>query len=71
MNEKRLYIIDGHAVIFKMYYALQSRPMINSKGIDTSILYGFTKYLFEILHKQNPSHIAVCFDPSGQLLQHA
>ena len=65
MNEKRLYIIDGHAVIFKMYYALQSRPMINSKGIDTSILYGFTKYLFEILHKQNPSHIAVCFDPSG------
>lgn len=65
MKDKRLYIIDGHALIFKMYYALQGRPMINSKGVDTSILYGFTKYLFELLQKQQPTHLAVCFDPSG------
>ncbi len=44
MNGK-LYLIDGHALIFKMYYAFLRRPMVNSKGMDTSILFGFTKYL--------------------------
>ncbi len=65
MNDKQLYIIDGHALIFKMYYALLGRPMLNSKGVDTSILFGFTKYLFELLTKRAPSHLAVCFDPAG------
>ena len=41
----KLFLIDGHALIFKMYYAFLRRPMINSKGADMSILYGFTKYL--------------------------
>ena len=45
--EKTLYLIDGHALVFKMYYALSGHPMINSKGVDTSILYGFTKYVLE------------------------
>lgn len=65
MNDKNLYIIDGHALIFKMYYALLGRPMLTSKGVDTSILYGFTKYLFELLNKRRPEYLAMCFDPAG------
>ena len=61
----KLFLIDGHALIFKMYYAFLGRPMINAKGVDTSILYGFTKYLLELIRRENPSHIAVGFDPPG------
>lgn len=64
MKEK-LYLIDGHALIFKMYYAFLRRPMINSKGADMSILFGFTKYLLELISKENPSYLAVAFDPPG------
>ena len=63
--EKRLFLIDGHALIFKMYYAFFRRPMINSKGADMSILFGFTKYLLELIEREKPTHIAVAFDPPG------
>lgn len=61
----KLFLIDGHALIFKMYYAFLGRPMINSKGEDTSIIFGFTKYLIELIEREQPSHIAVAFDPPG------
>lgn len=61
----KLYIIDGHALIFRMYYAFAKRPMINSKGADMSILYGFTKYLMEMISREQPTHLAVAFDPPG------
>lgn len=61
----KLFLIDGHALIFKMYYAFLGRPMVNSKGIDTSILFGFTKYLLELIEREKPTHIAVSFDPPG------
>ncbi len=61
----RLFLIDGHALIFKMYYAFVRRPMINSKGADMSILYGFTKYLLELIERENPTYLAVAFDPPG------
>ena len=64
MSEK-LFLIDGHALVFKMYYAFFRRPMINSKGADMSILYGFTKYLLELIEREAPTHIAVAFDPPG------
>lgn len=48
-----------------MYYAFLRRPMVNSKGIDTSILFGFTKYLLELIDKEKPTHLAVAFDPPG------
>lgn len=65
MTDKNLYIIDGHALVFKMYYALLGRPMITSSGIDTSILFGFTKYLFELRAKRQPDYMVMCFDPAG------
>ena len=61
----KLFLIDGHALVFKMYYAFLGRPMVNSKGVDTSILFGFTKYLLELIDREKPSHIAVSFDPPG------
>ena len=68
--EKRLFLIDGHALIFKMYYAFLRHPMINSKGADMSILFGFTKYLLELIEREKPSHLAVAFDPPGGTFRH-
>ncbi len=67
---KKLFLIDGHSLIFRMYYAFLRRPMINSKGEDTSILYGFMKYLMELIRKENPTHIGVAFDPPGKTFRH-
>ena len=66
----RIFLIDGHSQIFRMYYAFMRRPMINSKGVDTSILYGFTKMILEIIAKEHPSHIAVAFDPPAKTFRH-
>ncbi|MBQ0123493.1 MAG: DNA polymerase I [Bacteroidales bacterium] len=67
----RLFLIDGHALIFRMYYAfLRRRPMINSRGEDTSVLFGFTKYLLELIRKEQPTHVAVMFDPPAKTFRH-
>lgn len=66
----RLFLIDGHALIFKMYYAFLRHPMINSKGADMSILFGFTKYVLELIEKEKPTHLAVAFDPPGGTFRH-
>ncbi|MBQ7254446.1 MAG: DNA polymerase I [Bacteroidales bacterium] len=66
----KLFLIDGHSLIFRMYYAFMRRPMINSKGEDTSILYGFTKYLLEIISREQPTHLAVAFDPHAATFRH-
>lgn len=62
---EKIFFIDGHALIFKMYYAFLRRPMVNSKGADMSILYGFTKYILELLAREKPDYLAVAFDPPG------
>ena len=67
---KNLYLIDGHSLIFRMYYAFLRRPMINSKGEDTSILFGFTKYLLELIVREQPTHLAVMFDPPAKTFRH-
>lgn len=68
--DKKLFLIDGHALIFKMYYAFLRRPMINSKGADMSVLFGFTKYILELIEKERPTHLAVAFDPPGGTFRH-
>lgn len=65
-----LFLIDGHALIFKMYYAFLKRPMINSKGEDTSIIFGFTKTILELIRKEKPTHFAVAFDPPAKTFRH-
>ena len=68
--EKKLFLVDGHALVFKMYYAFLRHPMINSKGADMSILFGFTKYILELIEKEKPTHLAVSFDPPGGTFRH-
>ena len=66
----RIFLIDGHAQIFRMYYAFMRHPMVNSKGRDTSIIFGFTKMLLELIEKEHPTHIAVAFDPPAKTFRH-
>ena len=66
----RIFLIDGHAQIFRMYYAFMRHPLINSKGIDTSILYGFTKMVLELINREHPTHLAVAFDLHGETFRH-
>ena len=68
--DNRLFLIDGHALIFKMYYAFLRHPMMNSKGADMSILFGFTKYILELIEKEKPTHFAIAFDPPGGTFRH-
>ncbi len=62
---RKIFFIDGHALVFKMYYAFLRRPMVNSKGADMSILFGFTKYILELIEREEPDYLAVAFDPPG------
>ncbi len=63
MNEKKLFLLDAYALIFRAYYAFIKNPRYSSKGLNTSAVLGFTNTLDEILRKEKPTHIAVVFDP--------
>ncbi|MBR5183251.1 MAG: hypothetical protein IKW15_02115, partial [Bacteroidales bacterium] len=67
---QKIFLVDGHSQIFRMYYAFMRRPMVNSKGEDTSILFGFTKMLLELIAKEQPTHLAVAFDPPAKTFRH-
>lgn len=62
INDKRLFLIDAYAMIFRGYYALIRNPRVTSKGLDTSAIFGFTNSLIELIRKEKPSHLAVVFD---------
>lgn len=62
---KRLFLLDAYALIFRAYYALIKMPRITQTGFNTSAIFGFVNTLEELLRKENPTHIAVCFDPPG------
>jgi DNA polymerase I len=64
-DDKRLFLLDAYALIFRSYYAFIKNPRITSKGLNTSAIFGFLLTLEEVLSKQNPTHIAVAFDPPG------
>ena len=63
--EKKLFLLDAYALIYRAYYALIRSPRVTSKGFNTSAIFGFCNTLDEVLRKENPTHIAVCFDPKG------
>ncbi len=65
MTEKKLYLLDAFALIYRAYYALIRAPRMTSDGRNTSAIYGFCNTLDEVLRKQKPTHMAVCFDPPG------
>ena len=70
MSEKRLFLLDGHALVYRAHFAFINRPLINSKGFNTSAITGFTRTLWDIMRKQKPTHLAVAFDPKGPTFRH-
>ncbi|GJM33247.1 MAG: DNA polymerase I [Saprospiraceae bacterium] len=70
MSEKKLFLLDGHALVYRAHFAFISRPLINSKGFNTSAITGFTRTLWDLMKNQSPSHIAVAFDPHGPTFRH-
>jgi DNA polymerase-1 len=65
MEEKKLFLIDAFALIYRAYYALIRAPRVTSDGRNTSAIYGFCNALDEVMRKENPAYMAVCFDPAG------
>lgn len=69
-TDKKLFLLDAFALIYRAYFAFSNSPRINSKGFNTSAVFGFTNTLLEILNKENPSHIAVVFDTDAPTQRH-
>ncbi|MFK2819350.1 DNA polymerase I [Flavobacteriaceae sp. LMIT009] len=65
--KKRLFLLDAYALIFRGYYAFIKNPRINSKGLDTSAILGFTNSLLDVIKRERPDHLAVCFDKGGSI----
>ncbi len=70
MSEKKLFLLDGHALVYRAHYAFITRPLINSKGMNVSAVTGFTRALWDVLRNQKPTHIAVSFDLKGPTFRH-
>jgi DNA polymerase-1 len=69
-TEKKLFLLDAYALIFRAYYAFINRQMFNSKGLNTSAIFGFTVTLDEVLRDYYPTHIGVVFDPPSPTFRH-
>lgn len=69
-NNKTLYLLDGHALVYRAHYAFISKPLYNSKKINTSAIVGFIRTLWDIINKRKPTHLAVSFDLQGPTFRH-
>ena len=69
-NEKKLFLLDAMALIFRAHFAFSKNPRINSKGLNTGVVLGFTNSLIEIINKEKPTHIGVAFDLPGPTFRH-
>ena len=65
MSQKRLFLLDAYALIFRGYYAFIKNPRINSKGMDTSAIMGSMNSLLDVIKREKPDHLAVAFDKGG------
>ncbi|HOM63691.1 MAG TPA: DNA polymerase I [Dysgonamonadaceae bacterium] len=70
MTKNKLFLLDAYALIYRSYYAFIKNPRMTSKGVNTSAIFGFVNTLEEVLRKENPTHIAVAFDPAGPTFRH-
>ena len=68
--DKKLFLLDAYALVYRAYYAFIKTPRYSSKGLNTSAILGFTNTLLEVLEQEKPTHIAVVFDPSGKTFRH-
>ena len=67
---EKLFLLDAYALIYRAYYAFIKNPRINSKGMNTSAIFGFVNTLADVLKRQQPTHIGVAFDPAGPTFRH-
>jgi len=67
---KKLFLFDAYAIIYRAYYAFIRNPRFNSKGLNTSAIFGFVNTLEDVLKREKPTHIAVAFDPKGKTFRH-
>ncbi|HNX89388.1 MAG TPA: DNA polymerase I [Paludibacteraceae bacterium] len=70
LSNKKLYLIDAMALIYQAFYAYRDRPLINSKGVNTSAVHGFANVLYKLLKEEKPTHIGVAFDTMAPTLRH-
>ena len=68
-QQKRLFLLDAYALIFRGYYAFIKNPRINSKGMDTSAIFGFMNSLLDVIKREKPDHLAVAFDKEGSAVR--
>ena len=67
---KKLFLLDAYALIYRAYFAFSNNPRVNSQGLNTSAIFGFTNTLLEVLQKEKPTHLAVVFDLAGPTHRH-
>lgn len=70
MSDKRLFLLDGHALVYRAHFSFGSKPLLNSKGMNTSAVNGFTRTLWDLMQAQKPTHLAVAFDTSAPTFRH-
>ncbi len=70
MPKKKLFLIDGSALAYRSFFAFIKNPLFNSKGENTSAVFGFVRFLFKIIDDENPDYLAVVFDPPGPTFRH-
>ena len=69
-EDSKLFLLDAYALIYRAYFGLSKVPRINSKGFNTSAVFGFVNTLQQVLAKEQPTHIGVAFDPAGPTFRH-
>ena len=67
---KKIFFLDGHALVYRAHYAFMTRPLLNSKGWNVSCISGFTRVLLDVIKREKPTHLAVSFDLSGPTFRH-
>ncbi|MEY3241575.1 MAG: hypothetical protein RIR11_3014 [Bacteroidota bacterium] len=68
--QRKLFLLDGHALVYRAHFAFITRPLMNSKGWNVSAVQGFIRFLWDVIQNEKPSHIAVVFDPKGGTFRH-
>lgn len=67
---QKLFLLDGHALVYRAHFAFITRPLLNSKGWNVSAVQGFLRFMWDIIQKEQPTHLAVVFDPPGGTFRH-
>ena len=69
-GKKKLFLLDSYALIYRAYFAFIKNPRINSKGLDTSAIYGYLNSLIELIREEKPTHLAVIFDTARKTFRY-